>query len=283
MSTRFRLLVATAGVLAVTAAVLIPGGASGQSSTLPTLNIALSGVNGVSVSGSMVSGAVNVVTTFTGHAPSGPNSNGPTVALARLDPGVTFQQAVNAVNSHHGDINALDGLGALLMDAGAPGSIETVLTPGTWVALNVTGNGSPAGTTFTVTQSATPAALPAARATVSSIEFGFRGPSVLHDGTMVRAENQGYLVHMIILQGVRSRAAGLRLIAVLHRTSSFKAARPFLSQSFAGLLGPVSPGGMQQAILNVKPGYYVEVCFMDTQDGRQHTLLGMERLVRVVK
>ena len=40
---------------------------------------------------------------------------------------------------------------------------------------------------------------------------------------------------------------------------------------------------MQQAVLNAKPGYYVEACFMDTQDGREHTQLGMERLIRVVK
>ena len=29
-------------------------------------------------------------------------------------------------------------------------------------------------------------------------------------------------------------------------------------------------------------GYYVEACFMDTQDGREHTQLGMERLVQIV-
>ena len=47
--------------------------------------------------------------------------------------------------------------------------------------------------------------------------------------------------------------------------------------------GPVSHGGMQQSVLNAPPGYYVEACFMNTQDGREHTQLGMERLVRVVK
>jgi hypothetical protein len=36
-------------------------------------------------------------------------------------------------------------------------------------------------------------------------------------------------------------------------------------------------------VLKAKPGYYVEACFMKTQDGRFHTQLGMERLVKVVK
>jgi hypothetical protein len=282
MQRKVRLLVAAVGVLAVTGALLVPGGASGTSS-LPTLNIALNGVKGVSVSGSMVSGAVNIVSTFTGKAPSGPNANGPSFGLARLNPGVTFQQAAGAVQSHHGDINAINPYGALLVDASAPGSVQAVLTPGNWVALNITGNGNPGAAAFTVTAASSPAALPAASATESAIEFGFRGPSVLHDGTLVRAENQGYLVHMIVLEGVRSKAAGLALVAVLHRTSSFRAARPYLNGAFGALLGPVSSGGMQQAVLNVKPGYYVEACFMDTQDHRVHTLLGMERLIRIVR
>ena len=48
------------------------------------------------------------------------------------------------------------------------------------------------------------------------------------------------------------------------------------------LLGPASPGAMQQQVLHAVPGYYVEACFMDTQDGREHTQLGMLRLVRIV-
>ena len=48
-------------------------------------------------------------------------------------------------------------------------------------------------------------------------------------------------------------------------------------------MDPASPGALQQSELHAKPGYYVEACFMDTQDGREHTQLGMERVVRVVK
>jgi hypothetical protein len=51
---------------------------------------------------------------------------------------------------------------------------------------------------------------------------------------------------------------------------------------FVSLLGPASPGAMQQQVLHAVPGYYLEACFMDTQDGREHTQLGMLRLVRVV-
>ena len=54
------------------------------------------------------------------------------------------------------------------------------------------------------------------------------------------------------------------------------------NSAFVGLLGPASPGAMQQQVLTAPPGYYVEACFMNTQDGREHTQLGMVRLVQIV-
>ena len=122
----------------------LAGGAAAASaaSALPTLNLALTGKTGISVSGSEVSGAVNVVSTFTGKGQG-------QAALVRLNPALPPAQALaqgfQAVQSHHGDLNALTALGdALVFDAGAPGTAQTVLTPGAWVALNVTGSGNPA-------------------------------------------------------------------------------------------------------------------------------------------
>ncbi|MGH2929872.1 MAG: hypothetical protein ACRDL8_16845, partial [Solirubrobacteraceae bacterium] len=149
-------------------------------------------------------------------------------------------------------------------------------------ALNIAGSGEPGFAPFTVTQAASPAALPRARTTQSAIEFGFRGPRVLHDGTIVRARNDGYLVHMITLIGVRNRTAGKHVVSLL-LAGHDRAAQRLASHSFADLLGPASPGAMQQQVLNAKPGYYVEACFMDTGDGREHAQLGMVRLVRIVK
>ncbi len=276
MPKRLSSLIGAAGALVATGALALAGGASGASS-LPTLNIALTGTHGVSVSGSEVSGAVNVVST---HAGKGQGQAG----LVRLNPGVTLQQAVGAVASHRGDPNALTPYGSIIFDAGAPSSTQTVLTPGNYAALNLSGNqNGPGGfATFTVTQSATPAALPPARASQTTIEFGFKGPSVLHDGTIVRAENGGYLVHMIIGFGVKNQAVGRQVMALLEAGKDGKAQK-LSNHQFLNLAGPLSPGGMQQAVLNDKPGYYVEACFMDTQDHREHTQLGMLRMIRIVK
>jgi len=284
MSKRLTSLIATAGALAVTGALVLAGGAvaAGSAGSLPTLNIALTGTTGVSVSGSEVSGAVNVVSTFSGKAPGGPNSNGPTWGLVRLNPGVSVQQAVAAVQSAHGDVNALTPYGSLFADNSAGTPTQTVLTPGNYAALNLTGNGNPGAATFTVTQSSSLAALPTASATETAIEFNFRGPKVLHDGTIVRAQNGGYLVHMVIGIGVKNAATGREVMALLLAGKDGQAQK-LASRNFLNLAGPISPGGMQQAVLNAKPGYYIEACFMDTQDGREHTQLGMMRLIRVVK
>ena len=279
---RFASLFAAAGAVAAISAFAFAGGASGAGS-LPTLNIALNGKTGVTVSGSTVSGAVNIVATHTGAGASNasfqlvrlnPNSNVP--------PSTAIQQAFAAVGAHHGDENALTPLGDLaLVSANAPGTVQTVLTPGTWVALNTTSMGKPAFAVFTVSASSSPAALPAAAGTQSAIDFGFKGPTVLKKGTMVRAKNEGFLVHMTFLLGVKSKSAGQKLIAVLRRGGSRKAQRPFSNGQFVSLMNPASPGALQQGVLNAKPGYYVEACFMNAQTGQEHTELGMERLVQV--
>ena len=100
---------------------------------------------------------------------------------------------------------------------------------------------------------------------------------------MVRAINEGWLVHMNDFQGVKSAKAGKKVVALLRAGKPFKQIRPYLTSSFFELFGPVSHGAVQQLKLHAKPGYYVEACFMNTQDGREHTQLGMERLVKVVK
>lgn len=262
---------------------LIPAGevaAASAAPSLPTLNLALNGTKGITVSGSMVSGAVNVVSTFTGKSVQ------PQAGLIRLNPNEPAQTAATkgfqAVQAAHGDLNALGLAGdALIFDAAAPGSAQTVLAPGSYVALNLSGNGQPGAALFTVSQSSSPAPLPTPGATVRAIDFGFAGATTLHRGELVRFENDGFVVHMISAVGVKSKA-----LAVLE-TDALKANKQKLAQKlatgFGDFAGPLSPGGMQQEVVNVKPGVYVLACFMSSEDGREHTQIGMERTIRVVR
>jgi hypothetical protein len=270
-------LAATATVLGVLAAAGLTAAASSAASALPTLTLATNG-KAITVGGSTVSGAVNIVTTVTKEAQGNP-------ALIRLDPGVSLAQAKAAVQSHHGDFNALDPYGALVfsttVNRGASSSYQVSLEPGNYVALDLTGTGHGPNTPFTVTQAANPASLPAPQATLQSIEFNFRGPGTLHDGELVRYENSGFLAHMIIAIGVKNAATAAKVTTLLKAGKDNKAGK--LATSFLTFDGGLSPGQMQQQVLTAKPGLYVLACFMNTQDGREHTQLGMERTIRIVK
>jgi hypothetical protein len=81
---------------------------------------------------------------------------------------------------------------------------------------------------------------------------------------------------------VKSKAAAEKVVKLLLEgkekgLEKFVAGQPF---SFAG---PLSNGAFQQEVITAKPGWYVQACFMETQDGRVHTRLGMERVFKIVK
>ena len=156
------LVAAAMSVAAVAAGFVLMTTASVAAGSLPTLTIALTPKT-VTVGGSKVSGAVNVVTTVTGE-----QSDGPTLIL--LKPGVTPAD-LNKAFAALGPKSAPDGLdnyGSIVFDAvathGTPASAQTVLQPGTYVA---SGNGN-GEAVFTVTQAIHPAALPTPGATVTA-------------------------------------------------------------------------------------------------------------------
>jgi hypothetical protein len=264
-------LLAVGGTIAV--------GSAAATSTLPTLSLTVT-KSSITVGGATQSGGVNVVSTATGVKEAN-------VILFLLKPGATFDEVEAAIQKAHGDINVTSKYGSLVFDAevspGQSSEVQTYLQPGQYVALLPgEGKGSKAHAIFTVTAAASPVALPTPQATISSIEFGFRGPSTLHDGELVRFENEGFLVHMDIAAPVKNMKAAKQAVKDLF-TGKEKAVGKLIIGPPAGFAGPLSHEAFQQETITAKPGIYVEVCFMDTQDGRQHTLLGMERIIRIVK
>jgi hypothetical protein len=273
-----------AAALAASTFVIAAGGliaaGSAQASTLPTLTLTLTKTS-ITVGGSTQSGAVNVVTTATGVKEG-------IAVLFLLKPGFTVAEVETALKNGAGkDPNKASKYGSIVFDAEAtPGhtnEAQTLLQPGQYVALGGEGEGGPKlKEPFTVTTSPTPAALPTPEATVRSIEFGFRGPTTLADGELVRFENEGYLVHMDIAFPVKNHADAKKVVKDLlsgkeKGIEKLAAGQPF---SFAG---PLSHEAFQQETITAKPGWYVQACFMETQEGVPHTRLGMERIIRIVK
>jgi hypothetical protein len=272
-------------LLAVTASALlaaggtIAAGSAAAAPTLPTLSLTVT-ASSITVGGATQSGAVNVVTTATGLKEAG-------VLLFLLKPGATFEVVEAAIQKAHGDTNVTSKYGSIVFDAevSAPqkSEVQTYLQPGQYVAVVPgEGKGSRAHANFTVTAAASPVALPAPEATIRSIEFGFQGPSTLHDGELVRFENEGFLVHMDVAAPVKNMKAAKQAVKDL-LAGKEKAFGKLISGPPAGFAGPVSHEAFQQETITAKPGIYVEVCFMDTQDGRSHSQLGMERIIHIVK
>ena len=253
--------------------------AGAQASSLPTLSLTLT-KGAITVGGSPQSGAVNVVS----HA-SGLKE--PSAVLFLLKPGVTVAEVETAMkNGVAKDPNNTSKYGSIVFDQEVPSQgseAQTYLQPGQYVALVPgEGKGPEAHTAFTVAASKAPVALPAAQATIRSIEFGFRGPATLHDGEVVRFENEGFLVHMDVAFPVKSKAVASKVVADL-KAGREKGLEKLVAGTPFEFQGPVSHEAFQQETITAKPGWYVEACFMETQDGRSHTLLGMERIFKITK
>jgi hypothetical protein len=203
----------------------------------------------------------------------------------RLNPGVTLSEFFRLFHSAAvADPNTLDSLGQIVVDAGAgPGRsvVQASLASGQYVGIDTVGSNPrhwPV-TTFVITRSGSPARLPHPAATVAAIEFGFRGPGTLRNGELVRFANAGFLVHMIVAARGSSLAGAQQIARLLHAGKDGQAQR--LATGFATFAGPLSHGSWQQLAVHAQPGFWVLACFMTTQDGREHTVLGMERVIHV--
>jgi uncharacterized cupredoxin-like copper-binding protein len=275
--TKLAATLATTATLLLTSSVVTTGGA--QAATLPALSIAITS-SSATVTGPLESGGVNVVSSDTGVKEAA-------VIVFLLKPGVSVAEAeVFSKEKKAKDPNNAGKLGSIVFDTevnpGQNSEAQTDLQPGQYIVLVGAGEGeAQLRTHFTVAAAKTPATLPAPQATIRSIEFGFRGPATLHDGELVRFENEGFLVHMDIAIQAKSETDAKRLAKLLLAGKEKQAHK--LAVGAVTFAGPVSNGAYQQETITAKPGWYVQACFMDTQDGRSHTQLGMERVIKIAK
>lgn len=273
--------VALAALLAMALSATVATQAGHATPALPSLTLSASS-SAITITGTPTSGAVNVIAMSTGKLKE------PSIVLVRLLPGATEAEAIAALENPKLDPNAVGKFGSIVFDAEATSGkgqeTQTDLQPGNYLAVLAAGEN---GTTkvhqaFTVAASPSPAALPAAQAQEKTIDFGFKGPSTLKVGELVGWEDGGYLVHMNLAFPVKSKAAAAKVIAGL-KSGHEKGFEKLVAGPPVSFQAPVSPGAYQQSVITARPGIYVQVCFMSTQDGRPHTRLGMERIIRITK
>ena len=256
------------------------GSAGTKSVALPVIDVSMDG-SSVSVSGALESGAVTVHSTATGQKSGSP-------IFVRLNDGVTANQFIAFINSPAAaDPNSVAPYGSIVFDVGGglgTQDVQTKLQPGDYIAFDGSKD-NPAqwpNTTFSISENPSPATLPPATQWQKSVDFRFRGPGTLHVGQVIRVSNVGWVVHMMVGFGVKNKAAGREAVRLLRAGEDRKLGKLGIT-GFFSFFNPVSHGAVQQFVLEQKPGWYVEACFMDTQDGHEHTQLGMERLIHIVK
>jgi biopolymer transport protein ExbD len=251
--------------------------AAPSKASLPVITVTMNG-KAISVTGALQSGGVEVVSKVSKEAMGIP-------VFARLDSGVTYAQFFAAFESIGQDPNNIDGIGTIVFSPQAnkgTSAAEVDLLPGNYVAVDIASSSAiPPYSTFQITQATSPATLPRPLATISSIEFAFRGPTKLRDGELVQFYNHGFLVHMIV--GLRaSSLKNAKALAALLKAGKDAKAEKLVTEQYGWDNLLTHNQGFQQVIAQ-KPGYWVIACFMNTQDGREHTQLGMERVIQIVK
>jgi hypothetical protein len=250
------------------------GRAVAPAASLPVMTITMTG-RSVTVTGSTRSGGVEVVSKVSGEAQGDPT-------LVRLDPGVSLGQLLKAAS---GDPNNIALIASVVFSPAAnrgTSEAQAYLRPGKYVAVDLATNAKiPPLTTFTVTPAASPARLPKPGASLSAIEFGFRGAGRLRDGELVRFGNKGFLVHMMLAARARSKADAVKIARYLREGKTNKASK--LATGLFTIFNLLTHDAYQQQVIHYQPGYYVLLCLMQTQDGRDHTQLGMERVIRIVR
>lgn len=265
--------ISATGAVAFAILTAAPAGAASTAS-MPTINLGMNG-SSITVGGTLESGAVNVVSTV-----SDVNVAEPT--LLYLRPGVTYKQALAGVIAHGGDLRYLAPYGAIVFNLRAKkgtSTAQTVLPAGHYVALDTEAAPPSRLTDFTVANNPTPASLPGARSTVTMIDFAYRGAKTLHNGSVVRFQNTGFLVHMVVGLRAKNHKAAKKIAKMLQEGRIGPAVRHTDGvQRFAGIL---SGGGVDQYTLHARKGYWVIASLEETQYHRFDTQLGMVRIIRI--
>jgi hypothetical protein len=251
-----------------------PAAHTRPTTALPVITVKMTGKK-ITVGGALVSGGVRVVSTVTGEPAGGPT-------FIRLNPGVTVAQFFKAAQ---GDPNNVALIASIVFSPPAnkgTSSAQVSLRPGHYVAVDLAPS-PPAMpvTTFKITKSPSAATLPAPQARMSSIEFSFRGPGTLHNGDLVRFGNDGFLVHMIVAARGASLAGAQKIAKLLKQGKNGQAFH--LATGFTTFVNALTHGAAEQQVVHVRPGFWVLACLFDTQDGREHTTLGMERVIHITK
>lgn len=227
---------------------------------------------------------------------NGDNDTGYEVSVFRLKEGATLEafkevtaaidRAVtgegNVVEAINAGLEVSEVIGGIQAEAGASARFGAVLEEGSYVLQGTPGDdspdsqGMPERTFKTLTVSGTPQAeAPEADQTVQMVDFAFALPTDIQAGEQLwQVSNVGQqLHHMVLFQLAEGKTMEDFQTWMLAEGQGEPAA------DFAGGVSIMSPGRSVYVPMNLEPGAYVAMCFMEDHrgnaTGQPHFMLGM--------
>ena len=203
------------------------------------------------------------------------------ILVVRLDDGQTMDDYLAAFESGEGTANQLvtQAGGVNVVDPGASGIGYADLAPGTYLVLcYIPGEGGLAHLQHGMIEELTVVpddTVPAPDAPVGDIEladfsFGLPAGGLSTSGTY-RVTNEGSADHEMALMRIDDDKAFGDVVAYLQ--SGFQGEPPV---AFTGGAGGIEPGAEGYVDLDLAPGEYVAMCFLeDEATGKRHAELGM--------
>jgi hypothetical protein len=114
-------------------------------------------------------------------------------------------------------------------------------------------------------------------------QIAHHGGQIARDGELVRFQNDGYLIHMVLFAEVKSVADAAKAEALLLAGKPGGALKKYGTGVTGMFAGPLSHAELQQEAITEPPGVYVIACAMNAEDGRDHYQFGMFRTIKIVK
>ncbi len=207
------------------------------------------------------------------------------LTIFELKPGVTQDQVLAAAAKLKGPPTSLQQYGKFVYGSstgkGKPYTAGLTLDPATYLLIDATRAPKLVGS-FTVAPGAASGTAPTPDATVTMKDFKIKAPATLPSTGLVRFENKGKSPHFVAVARAASKAKAEKVAELLHMGKEKQAGKLITGDTAA--VGLISPGVANDVPFKaVKKGYYVLVCFYgdSKSHGKEHSMLGMETVVRV--
>lgn len=211
-----------------------------------------------------------------------------TIAIVQLKPGKTAADLKAAIAASKMSASPVFKVARLLGGGGSTGGrpyvFTTDLSAGTYEVVDDTERPT-IESEFTVAAGTSNVRAPAAAATIDLYDFKMTASAPLPATGAVKVVNHGPSPHFVAIARLKKATDGPKVVALLRKKGGEMKAQKLLDAASAGGLADLLSPGVTDVVQTdgLKPGKYLIACFYadEKSHGKEHSMLGMERVVTV--